>query len=102
MNNGNANLCQYTFEKTLIELEENFNLTRKQICQANYKHSEDNIALYREYYSIKINLQLPETEINYYRGSFSINSYIINNQGEIFKIPKIVKIYFEIFLLILI
>lgn len=96
INNGNTNLCQYSFEKTIIEFEENFNLTRKQICQANYKHNEETIALYREYYTIKINLQLPETEINYYRGSFSINSYIINNQGEIIKIPKIVNflIYF--------
>ena len=74
-------------EKQNIEI----NLTKKQICQANYKHSEDNMALYREYYSIKILLQLPETEINYFRGSFSINSYIINNMGEIFKIPKIVN-----------
>ncbi len=90
MNNGNNNICQYTFEKQLIEFEENLQLTRKQICQANYKHSEDNMALYREYYTIKISLQLPETEINYFRGSFSINSYIINNMGEIFKIPKIV------------
>ena len=91
-------MCQYTYEKTLIEFEENFNLTKKQICQANYKHSEDNLALFHEYYTIKINLQLAETEVNYYRGSFSINSYIINNQGEIFKIPKIVKKYiFSIF-----
>ena len=51
---------------------------------------DDNLALHKEYYTIRIILSLPETEINYIRGSFSINTYMISAQGEIFKIPKIV------------
>lgn len=65
-------------------------MTRKQICQSTYKQNEDNMVLYKEYYSLKMDLILPENEINYNRGSFPINSYIINSQGEILKIPKIV------------
>lgn len=92
-NNNNNNLCVYHFEKSVIEFEDSFNLTRKQICQSSFKQSEDNMVLYKEYYSLKLDLVLPESDNNYDRGTFSINSYVINNQGEILKIPKIASMH---------
>ena len=90
---GNT-LCAFNkFDLENIDLEENFTLHKKQICANSFKSGYENVYLEREYYKITLSLTLPDLKENYHFGSFGINAFFINKNGEINKFTGLVFLY---------
>jgi hypothetical protein len=95
---GNT-ICSFNkFDAGAIELEENFTIHKKTICANSFKSGDENVYLDREYYKISLSLKVPDLKENYNFGSFGINSFFINKNGEINKFTTLViLVYFNFF-----
>ena len=96
------NLCTFNkFDSGNIDLEENFTIQKKQLCGNSFKlGNENSVYLAREFYKITLRLILPNVKENYNFGSFGVNAFFVNKNGEINKFSALVRLilYFLLFI----
>ena len=87
---GNT-LCSFNkFDTGALDLEENFTIYKKTICANSFKSGYENVLLEREFYKITLSLKVPDLKENYNFGSFGVNAFFINKNGEINKFTSLV------------
>lgn len=92
----NNNLCAFNkFDSGNIELEENFTLHKNQICSNSFKSGYESVSLGRENYKITLSLKVPDLKENYAFGSFGINAFFINKNGDINKFTALVNFHLD-------
>jgi len=60
---------KFSIFNKFVSKDDNFNMTLSQICSF-FSGKEAKLDLLREYYSITLNLVMPNVDINYQRGRF--------------------------------